>query len=133
GIRDDASATAIGAATRQVTAANDDLITRKVPLLATALPWVGHAATRNLGTIGGSVANADPAAEIPLVLFTLKGSIVLRNSTETRTVAADVFFIGAMMTAIAAGACVTEVSFPVWPEGRIGVGFQEISARRSDF
>jgi len=133
GIRDDGGAVAVGAATRQVTAANDALIARKVPLLAAALPWVGHAATRNRGTVGGSVANADPAAEIPLVLVTLKGSIALRNSTETRTVAADDFFIGPMMTAIAAGACIIEVRFPVWQEGRVGVGFQEISARRSDF
>ena len=51
------------------------LITRKAPLLALALPFVGHAATRNRGTVGGSVANADPAAEIPLVLATLGGNI----------------------------------------------------------
>jgi len=133
GIRDDASAIAVGAATRQATAANDAVIARKVPLLAAALPWVGHAATRNRGTVGGSVANADPAAEIPLVLVTLKGSIVLRNSTETSTVAADDFFIGPMMTAIAPGACIIEVRFPVWQESRVGIGFQEISARRSDF
>ena len=85
GIRDDGAAIAVGAATRQVTAANDDLIARKVPLLAAALPWVGHAATRNRGTVGGSVANADPAAEIPLVLATLGGDIVLRKSAGSRS------------------------------------------------
>src|ERR1043165_3464251 len=57
GIRDDGATIAVGAATRQVTAATDDVIFRKVPLLAAALPWVGHAATRNRGTIGGSIAN----------------------------------------------------------------------------
>ena len=112
---------------------NDRLIAAKVPLLAAALPWVGHAATRNRGTVGGSVANADPAAEIPLVLVTLGGRVVLRDATGSRMVAADEFFVGPMMTAITPGSCVTEVHFPVWEAERIGVGFQEISARRSDF
>src|ERR1043165_9864766 len=133
GICDDGAAIAVGAATRQITAANDDLIARKVPLLAAALPWVGHAATRNRGTIGGSVANADPAAEIPLVLVTLKGTIVLRNSGGSRSIAANEFFLGPMMTAMTAGSCMTEIRFPVWQTSRIGVGFQEVSARRSDF
>lgn len=133
GIRDDGAAIAVGAATRQITAANDDLIARKVPLLAAALPWVGHAATRNRGTIGGSVANADPAAEIPLALVTLNGAVVLRNSAGSRSIAASDFFLGPMMTAMTAGACMTEIRFPAWQTGRIGVGFQEVSARRSDF
>jgi len=133
GIRHDGAAIAVGAATRQVTAANSPAVAASVPLLAAALPWVGHAATRNRGTVGGSVANADPAAEIPLVLATLKGDIVLRGAAAARTVAADDFFVGPMMTALTQGFCVTEVHFPVWPAGRIGVGFQEVSARRSDF
>jgi CO/xanthine dehydrogenase FAD-binding subunit len=133
GIRDDGATIAIGAATRQTTAANNDLIARKVPLLAAAMPWVGHAATRNRGTIGGSVANADPAAEIPLVLVTLKGSVVLRDSVGSRIIVADDFLVGPMMTAITPGCCITEIHFPVWKAERVGVGFQEISARRSDF
>ena len=133
GIRDDGAAIVVGAATRQITAANDDLIARKVPLLAAALPWVGHAATRNRGTVGGSVANADPAAEIPLVLVTLNGIIVMQDSAGMRTLVADDFFLGPMMTAIAPGCCVTAIRFPVWQTGSIGVGFQEVSARRSDF
>ena len=133
GIRDDGAAVAVGAATRQVTALNDDTIARKVPLLALALPWVGHAATRNRGTVGGSVANADPAAEIPLVLATLGGHIALRDRFASRAVAARDFFTGPMMTAMPQGACVTAIHFPVWRAGRVGAGFQEISARRSDF
>jgi CO/xanthine dehydrogenase FAD-binding subunit len=123
----------IGAATPQAQAANDPLIAAKVPLLAAALPWVGHAATRTRGTIGGSVANADPAAEIPLVLVTLGGAVVLRDSAGSRTMLADDFFVGPMMTAITPGCCVTLIMFPVWEETRIGVGFEEISARKSDF
>jgi carbon-monoxide dehydrogenase medium subunit len=133
GIRHDGAAVAVGAATRQATALNDDTIARKVPLLALALPWVGHAATRNRGTVGGSVANADPAAEIPLVLATLGGHIALRDRFASRAVAARDFFTGPMMTAMPQGACVTAIHFPVWRAGRVGAGFQEISARRSDF
>ncbi len=133
GIRLDGTAVAIGAATRQVTALNHDTITRKLPLLALTLPFVGHAATRNRGTVGGSVANADPAAEIPLVLATLGGDIALRNGSAARSVAARDFFVGPMMTAMTQGDCIVTIHFPVWQEGRVGVGFQEISARRSDF
>ena len=133
GIRDEGTAVAVGAATRQVTALNHDTIIRKAPLLALALPFVGHAATRNRGTVGGSVANADPAAEIPLVLATLGGNIALRNGSAQRSVAAREFFVGPMMTAMTQGDCIVAVHFPVWHEGRVGAGFQEVSARRSDF
>lgn len=133
GIRDDGAALAIGATTRQAEAEASAVVARLAPLLAQALPWVGHAATRSRGTVGGSVANADPAAEIPLVLVTLGGDIVLRDPAGARTIAAKDFFVGPMMTAMNAGSCVTEIRFPVWREGRIGVGFQEVSARRSDF
>src|ERR1700733_11666388 len=80
GIRDDGGAIVIGATTRQAEAEKSAFVARALPLLTKALPWVGHAATRNRGTVGGSVANADPAAEIPLVLVTLGGDIVLRSA-----------------------------------------------------
>jgi carbon-monoxide dehydrogenase medium subunit len=79
------------------------------------------------------VANADPAAEIPLVLVALAGDIVLRDSGRAQTIAAEDFFLGPMMTAMSRASCVTDIRFPVWKDRRIGVGFQEISARRSDF
>jgi CO/xanthine dehydrogenase FAD-binding subunit len=133
GIRDDGAAIVIGAATRQVTAAESDKVAAKAPLLAAALPFVGHAATRARGTVGGSVANADPAAEIPLVLVALAGSIVLREPTASRSVTAEDFFVGPMMTSAPHGSCISAIHFPVWPAARIGVGFDEVSARRSDF
>jgi CO/xanthine dehydrogenase FAD-binding subunit len=133
GIRLEGAAVVVGAATRQAAALDDDTIARKVPLLALALPFVGHAATRNRGTVGGSVANADPAAEIPLVLATLAGQVELREPSAARSVAARDFFTGPMMTAMTQGSCVTAIRFPLWREGRVGAGFQEISARRSDF
>jgi CO/xanthine dehydrogenase FAD-binding subunit len=131
-IRDEGDAVAIGATTRQVDAERSPLVRSKLPLLAKALPWVGHAATRNRGTVGGSIANADPAAEIPLVLVTLGGTIGLRGADGTLELAAENFFVGPMMTTLPAGSCITQIRFPVWG-GRIGTGFAELSARKSDF
>ena len=131
-IRDLGDAVVIGATTRQIEAERSVLVKTKLPLLAKALPWVGHAATRNRGTIGGSIANADPAAEIPLVLVTLGGTIELRDARGTQQLAADGFFVGPMMTTLPAGSCITQVRFPAW-SGRVGSGFAELSARKSDF
>lgn len=132
GMREEAGALVFGAAVRQVEAERSALVATKLPLLAAALPWVGHHPTRSRGTIGGSVANADPAAEIPLVLATLGGSVVYRTAEgEARINAAD-FFVGPMMTALPPDAVLTAVCFPVWSTP-VGVGFHEISARRSDF
>jgi CO/xanthine dehydrogenase FAD-binding subunit len=133
GIRDDGAAIVFGAATRQVEAERSALVAAKLPLLAAALPWVGHAPTRARGTIGGSIANADPAAEIPLVLATLEGSVAVREGKDRRTVAAPDLFVGPMTTAVPTGGCIVEARFPVWTDARIGVGFHEVSARKSDF
>jgi CO/xanthine dehydrogenase FAD-binding subunit len=133
GIREDPDAVVVGATTRQVDAERSAIISRRVPLLARALPFVGHAPTRNRGTLGGSVANADPAAEIPLVLVTLGGNVVVREDGQTHEIAAQEFALGPMMTALATGALVIALRFPVWTGGRIGVGFHEISTRASDF
>src|SRR5262249_2437813 len=70
-VREEGDAIAVGAATRQCVIERDPMIAAQVPLLATALPWIGHAATRARGTIGGSIAHADPAAEAVLVAITL--------------------------------------------------------------
>jgi CO/xanthine dehydrogenase FAD-binding subunit len=133
GIRDETDAVVVGATTRQVEAERSAVIARRVPLLARALPFVGHAPTRNRGTLGGSVANADPAAEIPLVLVTLGGSVVVREAGETHEIAASDFVLGPMMTALGAGALVVALRFPAWTSGRVGVGFHEVSNRASDF
>jgi CO/xanthine dehydrogenase FAD-binding subunit len=133
GIREENGAVVVGATARQAQAERDPVIRASLPLLARALPWVGHPPTRNLGTIGGSIANADPAAEIPLVAVTLGAEIVLATTTGSTSMPADNFFIGPMLTAIGQGECVSAIRFPVWPRHRIGTGFLEISARRSDF
>lgn len=133
GIRAESDALVVGATTRQVIAERDPLIHVQVPALARVLPWVGHPPTRNRGTVGGSIANADPSAEIPLVAVTLGAEIMLATPDGPSSMPADDFFIGPMLTAIAPGECVSAVKFPVWRHERMGVGFFEVSARKSDF
>src|ERR1700760_620947 len=79
GIREESGTIVVGATTRQAQAERDPVIRASVPLLAQVLPWVGHPPTRNRGTIGGSIANADPSAEIPLVAVTLGAEIEIAN------------------------------------------------------
>jgi len=133
GIREETGAVVVGATTRQAHAERDPVIRASVPMLARVLPWVGHPPTRNRGTVGGSIANADPSAEIPLAAVTLGADIMLATTDGPTSMPADDFFIGPMLTSIGQGECVSAIRFPVWPHRRIGVGFFEISARRSDF
>lgn len=133
GIREEDGSVVVGATTRQAFALSNPLIQKSVPLLALVLPWVGHPPTRNRGTVGGSIANADPSAEIPLVAVTLGAEIEAMSPDGPMSTPADDFFIGPMLTTIGLGECVSAIRFPVWKHERIGVGFHEISARRSDF
>ena len=131
-VREEGDAVAIGAATTQRMAEGDPLVRAKLPLLARALPFVGHTATRARGTVGGSLANADSAAEIALVAVTLGATLSYREGERDETIAAADFFMGPMATALPITAVLTGVRFPAWRE-RVGTGFQEISSRRSDF
>ena len=121
----------IGATSKQCVLERDSLVRADVPLLAKVMPFVGHAATRARGTVGGSLANGDPAAEIALVAVTLGATLVYREGDATREIAASAFFTGPMLTALPPAACLTCVRFPVWKDAR--VGFHEVNARRSDF
>jgi CO/xanthine dehydrogenase FAD-binding subunit len=124
----------VGAATRQADALADAALHRHAPLLAKALKMVGHPQTRNRGTIGGSLANADPAAEIGLVARTLDAEMTARSTRGERVIPAREFFHGAMATALSPEECLTRIRFPTWHEtGRLGTGFEEMSIRRSDF
>jgi len=133
GIHAEKGAVVVGATTRQAQAERDPVIAASVPMLARVLPWVGHPPTRNRGTIGGSIANADPSAEVPLVAVTLRADIMLATTDGPASMPADDFFIGPMLTSIGQGQCISAIRFPVWPHHRVGVGFFEISSRRSDF
>jgi CO/xanthine dehydrogenase FAD-binding subunit len=131
-IRAEGDAVAIGATTRQCVMERDAFVAGRVPLLARAIPHIGHAATRARGTIGGSLAHADPAAELPLIAMTLDASLTYRTGGKDASMPARDFFAGLMVTNLPAGACLTAVRFPVW-RGKVGVGFHEVNARRSDF
>ena len=123
----------IGACTRQCVIAHDDALAARVPLLRRALAWVGHAQTRNRGTLGGSLAHADPAAELPLAAQVLGASMVLRSAAGTRTLPAAEFFLGPLTTALNADECLEETHWPVWTERRAGCAFTEVSRRHGDF
>src|ERR1700730_13537787 len=115
GIREENGAIVVGATTRQAQAERNPVIRASVPMLAQVLPWVGHPPTRNRGTVGGSIANGDPSAEIPLVAVTLGAEIMLGTTDGPISVPADDFFIGPMLTTIGQGDCVSAIRFPVWP------------------
>jgi 2-furoyl-CoA dehydrogenase FAD binding subunit len=103
----------------------------KLPLLAKALPFVGHFQTRNKGTVCGSVAHADPSSEIPLTLATLGGDVVLRSRRGTRTLAAADFQRGMLTTAREPDELITAVRFPIQSSKR--VAFREVARRHGDF
>ena len=134
GIEDRGDHVAIRACTRQAAALADPAVRGRVPLLAKALSFVGHAQTRNRGTIGGSLANADPAAEIGLAALALDAEISARSLDGERRIHLAQFFTGPMETLLAPDECLTRIRFPVWRDaGRVGTGFQEVSIRQSDF
>jgi len=97
-IREENGEIAIGAMTRQRTAERSPVVTRRLPLLADALPLVGHLQIRTRGTVGGNIAHADPSAELPAVLAALEGSVVVRGPGGTRRVAAHEFFVSYLTT-----------------------------------
>ena len=121
-----------GATCRQVDALRSAAVAASVPLLARALPSVGHFQTRNRGTLGGSVAHADPSAEIPLCLLTLGGEVVLASKARTRAVPAREFFAGILTTAREPDELLTGLRWPTAPAGA-GFAFEEIAQRRGDF
>jgi CO/xanthine dehydrogenase FAD-binding subunit len=122
-----------GACVRQCVAERDDALAASVPLLRQALAWVGHVPTRNRGTVGGSLAHADPAAELPLVAQILEARIIVRSQAGTRVVPASSFFAGPMTTALRPDQCLEEIHWPIWPEKKTGSAFTEVSRRRGDF
>ena len=129
----DTDAVRMGACTRQCVASRDEALAARVPLLRQALAFVGHTQTRNRGTIGGSLAHADPSAELPLVAQILEARLVLRVKSGTRTLPASAFFAGPMMTNLHAHECLEEIHWPVWRERKTGSAFTEISRRHGDF
>jgi aerobic carbon-monoxide dehydrogenase medium subunit len=122
----------IGAMTRQADVERDATVAGAVPLLARATPLIGHFQIRNRGTLGGSLAHADPAAEYPAVALALDAEFEVANADGSRTVPASEFFVSTFMTALDADDVLTAVRFPVWG-GRSGFAVEEVARRFGDF
>jgi 2-furoyl-CoA dehydrogenase FAD binding subunit len=129
-IRDLGKTIEVGAAVTQNTLLAWPSLKDKLPLLAVALPFVGHFQTRNKGTICGSIAHADPSSEIPLSLATLEGEVVLRGKRGERVLKAKGFQLDMLTTAREADELIVAVRFPVHGKG---VAFREVARRHGDF
>jgi carbon-monoxide dehydrogenase medium subunit len=122
----------IGALTRYRDLERDPTTARDLPLVAEALPHIAHPQIRNRGTIGGNLAHADPASELPAIVVALAGQLRAQSSRGERWIAAAEFFAGALVTTLAADEMLVEVKLPV-AKPRSGACFMEVARRRGDF
>jgi carbon-monoxide dehydrogenase medium subunit len=122
----------LGALARQRALERSALVRDRCPLLAQALAFVGHPQIRARGTLGGSLAHADPAAELPATMIALEARLTLRRAGGERTVAAEDFFVGLLTTALGHDELLTEIALPPWP-ARTGSGVREVAKRHGDF
>ena len=132
-IRADDGGLVIGAMTRQRALERSPLVRARCPLVSEAMPWVGHVQIRNRGTIGGSLAHADPAAELPAIVSALDGRLVVRRAGGERVVTPDEFFVSYLTTSLAPAEMLVEVRLPSWTGPRTGHAFIEVSRRHGDF
>jgi carbon-monoxide dehydrogenase medium subunit len=132
GITSTADGIRIGPMTRQNDALADRLLAQALPVFVTALGHVGHYQTRNRGTIGGSVALGEPAAEMPATAVALGATIELRSVRGARCVPADQFYHGPYATALEPDELVVAINFPAWPSDTISL-FREVAQRPGDF
>jgi carbon-monoxide dehydrogenase medium subunit len=123
---------AIGAMTRQRAAERSPLVAARVPLLADALPWVGHFQIRNRGTVGGTLSHADPAAELPAVAVVLDARLTVRGRAGARVLAAADFFRTHLTTALEPTELLAEVWLPPAPPGS-GAAWVELARRHGDY
>lgn len=122
----------MGALVRQRRLERDPEVARRAPLLAAAVPHIAHPQIRNRGTVGGSLAHADPAAELPCLAIALDARFRLERAGGSRWVPAREFFLGLFATALAEDELLAEIELPRWPEGT-GWSFQEVARRRGDY
>jgi CO/xanthine dehydrogenase FAD-binding subunit len=122
----------IGALTRYRDIERDPATARDLPLVAEALPHIAHPQIRNRGTIGGNLAHADPASEMPAIVVALAGRLRAQSKSGERWIAASEFFAGALVTALAADEMLAEVELPV-AKPHSGSCFMEVARRRGDF
>jgi len=131
-IREDDGRLRFGAMTRQRAIEFSPIVARRLPLLREATRWVGHLPIRSRGTIGGSIAHADPSAEYPAVLTALDGEVVVRGPKGERSVTPAALFETYLTTTLAPDEILTEVRLPAMPEGA-GWAFEEFARRHGDF
>jgi carbon-monoxide dehydrogenase medium subunit len=122
----------LGALTRHAELLSSELVRKHLPLLTAAAPHIGHVAIRNRGTLGGSLAYADPAAELPACAVALGATLVLLGESGERKVKAEDFFRGLFETDLRLGELIVAVEFPATPAGTV-TGFAELSRRHGDF
>jgi carbon-monoxide dehydrogenase medium subunit len=127
-----ADATRIGPMMRQNEVIADPVLRRHLPVLVRAIEHVGHHQTRNRGTIGGSIAFGEPAAEAPAAAVALGASLELRSARQTRTVSAEDFYLGPYATVIEPDELLTAITVPDWP-GQTVTLFREVAMRPGDF
>jgi CO/xanthine dehydrogenase FAD-binding subunit len=131
-VRQDDGHVVIGALTRQRAVETSALVRERVPLLAEAMPQIGHVQIRNRGTIGGSLAHADPAAELPAVVAALDGELMVASARGRRVLRPEEFFVAYLTTALTSAELLVEIRLPVAPP-RTGTAFLEVSRRHGDF
>ncbi|MBC7782176.1 MAG: xanthine dehydrogenase family protein subunit M [Proteobacteria bacterium] len=128
----DANGVRLGAKVRWRDIERDARLKTALPLLAEAILHVAHYQIRNRGTVGGSLAHADPAAELPGIAVACDATIEIASVRGTRSVAADRFFEGALTTVLEPDELIVSITFPAWPSGRVGA-FEELARRHGDF
>ena len=131
-IRISADGVRLGAMVRWRDIEDDERLASAHPLLKAAVSHVAHYQIRNRGTVGGSIAHADPAAEMPGIAVTCDAEIAVTGSNGSRVIRADDFFLGALTTALEHDEIITEIKLPAWPAKRRW-GFREFARRRGDF
>jgi carbon-monoxide dehydrogenase medium subunit len=131
-IRQEDGSVVVGAMTRQATVEKDRLVHRSVPALAMATRHIGHFQIRNRGTLGGSIAHGDPAAEYPAVVVALDATISVMGSSGRRQIAARDCYDGPMTTTLTDDEILESVAFPIWGPGS-GFAVREIARREGDF
>jgi carbon-monoxide dehydrogenase medium subunit len=131
-IRAEKGGVEIGAMTRQRAVERSDVIARAAPLLAEAMPAIAHPQIRNRGTVGGSIAHADPSAELPAVALALDARFRARSATGERTIVAADFFKGMLETALEPGELLVEIALPPL-RPRTGTAFLEVARRHGDY
>lgn len=122
----------IGALTRHAEIERSELIAEQVPLLSQAMPFIGHDAIRNRGTIGGSIAHADPSAELPAVMTALNAVFTVQSNQGTRKIPASDFFLMPLTTAMESEEMLTSIEFEL-PGVTTGTAVEELARRRGDF